>query len=809
MTELENTELTELVALARKNDNEAVQKLIVWFRPVLFRCARIYVSNDQDAEDLLQETFIKAFSSLDSLSTDAAFPGWIRRICRNAGIDRTRRPAEHAETVFSEMPVPDDSMEYEPADSDALRKAEDAYTNEQRRQILYRILDTLPEEQRTVLVMKYYDNMGLKEIAEQLSLPMSTVTGRFSVAKNKVKTAVETIQKREGIRLYNIAPVPFFLWLLKSEENDMRKAISGSDLQGILINAKTASSPASAAVSPTPRLHQAVRSTMINPAAVQNTAEAVSRVSPAAILGIAAALTVTGGAGYYAWRTFGNGGTGTSQDPSAVTEPAVVTEPAPEIRTPEEELVFASDLELDCTGTENLFMDPDHFNPELKSNITGYPTGRNSSAYDDYFAYSYTADAVILEHGDGTRAVYSYDGRQLSEPFTEQVRNSPFMGFFLSDEETYSPDSSYRVFSEDFTQLTWKEFRWAHGETYSCIYQGDPGYLFMYQLPFYRWAGTLLAPTIYPVMSSYDTARENPVRLSGYAVLDRSSSVIGTAPGPVVGPFVNSFYPAVQSDDYDKYHPVSGNQDLPAAFVNGMTGEVITDYIYEDFGWFQDGYCPVKRDGKWTYINTLGQEISAPLFDDASVVYQGRAYVRYDGAMRLIDVPATEQNHLGQSSLPAGKDSGSPAQENVLTAAASDNYLPLVAEHYGIFYYNYLSAIGNNLVPNMTNVTEEFRQVLISRYNTDNYGLTFENDYIHIDLDTYQVTVLNPERIRAEFTVDIMNHYTGRTTGQAGVTMRVTMECGSDYNDWQILSSDVLDHSAVEGHRMKDITAKG
>ena len=805
-------ELELLVEQARSGDNTAIHDLITRFRPMLLRCARLYVSNDQDGEDLVQETFIKAFGSLDSLSANTSFPGWINRICKNTCIDRTRRSAEKKEIFFTDMTMSDDDMEYEPADIESLRKAEDAYTNEERSSILYRILDTLPEEQRTVLVMKYCDNMTLKDISEQLSLPMSTVTGRFSVAKSKVKTAVESLQKRENIRLYNIAPVPFVIWLLQSEEESQERFISEQQIHSAsAVSQYTQTANPSQRTSAGSQIQEAAYRTVTDPAAVQNIAQAAhtaSRVSPAVILGIAVGLAGAGGAGYYVYRSFGSGSNPVPENPAVI-------EPADPARNPEAELVWASDQVFDYAGTENFFMNPDHFNPELHSLVTGYPIGKSNAAYDETFEYSYTPDAVILEKEDGTRAVYNYDGTLLSEPFTGHVQNSPLMGYFLSDEESFS-GPSYPVFSEDFRRLEQKDFRWGHGETFCCMYQGAVGYLFMYQMPFYPWHFSLRGPTVFPVMSSYDDSREDPVVLSGYVVLDRTNAVISTAPGPVVGPFVNSFYPSVSSTDYDTYNGYNGHQDLPVAFINGLTGEAITDYIYNDFGWFQDGYCPVMRDGKWTYINTIGQEVTGLLFDSASEVYQGRAYVSFNGTTRILNVPETELSHLGETARRAGDDSGSAAgsyaasaDENVLESAAEDNYISLVAEHYGMFYYNYLSAIGNNLVPNMENVTEEFRQVLISRYNRDNYGLIFENDYIHVDMDTYTITKLSPDRIRAEFTVDILNHYTGRTSGQAGVTMRVTMECGSDYNDWQILSSDVLDASAVSGHTMMDITPKG
>lgn len=71
------------------------------------------------------------------------------------------------------------------------------------------------------------------------------------------------------------------------------------------------------------------------------------------------------------------------------------------------------------------------------------------------------------------------------------------------------------------------------------------------------------------------------------------------------------------------------------------TGEIINAEPYQDVLWFEDGYCPVMKDGKWGFIDETGTEVTEFIFEDVTALYQGKSYVKYTGRYGLLDVVGT------------------------------------------------------------------------------------------------------------------------------------------------------------------------
>lgn len=75
--------------------------------------------------------------------------------------------------------------------------------------------------------------------------------------------------------------------------------------------------------------------------------------------------------------------------------------------------------------------------------------------------------------------------------------------------------------------------------------------------------------------------------------------------------------------------------------VSLETGEIINAEPYQDVLWFEDGYCPVMKDGKWGFIDETGTEVTEFIFEDVTALYQGKSYVKYTGRYGLLDVAGT------------------------------------------------------------------------------------------------------------------------------------------------------------------------
>ena len=88
-------------------------------------------------------------------------------------------------------------------------------------------------------------------------------------------------------------------------------------------------------------------------------------------------------------------------------------------------------------------------------------------------------------------------------------------------------------------------------------------------------------------------------------------------------------------------HKGSAPNHFKLAYINGETGEPLTDFIYDYTRFFNSGYAPVMKDGKWGYIDETGKEVTEFIFDDASVPYEGKVYVAVNGFYGILDLGKT------------------------------------------------------------------------------------------------------------------------------------------------------------------------
>lgn len=183
----------ELVDLARQGEEGAIRALIKRHNQRLFRVARSVVRDDAEAEDIVQETYVRAFTRLDSFRGDSLFSTWLTRITLNEALGRTRR--KRPTTEFEKL----DALNADrsgggvimfptlvaPAASDA------ELARKQIREFLERAVDDLPEDFRIVFVLRDIEDMSTEETASQLSLKPETVKTRLHRARRLMRAAIE------------------------------------------------------------------------------------------------------------------------------------------------------------------------------------------------------------------------------------------------------------------------------------------------------------------------------------------------------------------------------------------------------------------------------------------------------------------------------------------------------------------------------------------------------------------------------------------------------------------------------------------
>ena len=179
-----------LVGLARLRDEPAIRTLTRRYNRRLFRLARSILCNDAEAEDVVQEAWVRAFTALDGFRGDAAFSTWLTRIALNEALGRRRR----------QRPTIDwDSYDGNPSEAEIINFPVSAMTSDPERtmarseirDVLERSIDELPDGFRIVFVARIVEGLSVEETAELFSLKPETVKTRLHRARALLREALD------------------------------------------------------------------------------------------------------------------------------------------------------------------------------------------------------------------------------------------------------------------------------------------------------------------------------------------------------------------------------------------------------------------------------------------------------------------------------------------------------------------------------------------------------------------------------------------------------------------------------------------
>jgi len=194
---------TDLIARARRKDASAVALIIRQNNQRLYRIARSILRDDFEAEDALQEAYIRAFTRLDLFRGESQLGTWLARIVMNEALGRLRRrkPTVAFETGTHAQETSAEIIRF-PLAHPAL-DPETTMAQREIRALLERAIDALPEAFRTVLVMRLIEGMSIEETAELLGIKPETVKTRLHRARREVK---EEMEKQLGPALVDAFP---------------------------------------------------------------------------------------------------------------------------------------------------------------------------------------------------------------------------------------------------------------------------------------------------------------------------------------------------------------------------------------------------------------------------------------------------------------------------------------------------------------------------------------------------------------------------------------------------------------------------
>ncbi len=183
----------ELVNRAQNGDSRAFEKLVEKYMKRIYYLAYRMTRDHDSADELAQESFVKAYQALGSFKPGYNFYTWIYRICVNLSINflKKERHTVSADQLHEKELLPEGST--------GLDQLERMITSEQA-SIVRKALNALPPEQRSAFILKTYDNMSYEQIAEILECSIGTVMSRLFRARQKLKNALRAAEaERDNI----------------------------------------------------------------------------------------------------------------------------------------------------------------------------------------------------------------------------------------------------------------------------------------------------------------------------------------------------------------------------------------------------------------------------------------------------------------------------------------------------------------------------------------------------------------------------------------------------------------------------------
>ncbi len=170
-----------LVDAALTGDQKAYEQLVDKYQRALYFHILKLVRNRDIVDDLVQEVFLKAFDCLESYNRDYAFSTWIYRIAANHSIDYLRKKKLSTLSIDEPIQGKDGDMTMELTDEGAGTDRD--IMQKERRTLIRRAIESLPEKYRVVIRMRHMEEMSYEDIAENLNLPLGTVKAHIFRAR--------------------------------------------------------------------------------------------------------------------------------------------------------------------------------------------------------------------------------------------------------------------------------------------------------------------------------------------------------------------------------------------------------------------------------------------------------------------------------------------------------------------------------------------------------------------------------------------------------------------------------------------------
>lgn len=206
--------ISHLVEKIKNGDNKSFEKLYkLTEREVWFTCIS-FLKNETTAQDIMQETYITAFLKIQSLEKSSQIRSWLNRIAVNKCKNYLKGKGEIQldDKIFENQAIVDERISI----------PEEYISDKAKREIILSIMqEVLSDVQYQTVIMHYFNEMTVDEIAEVFECSRGTVLSRLNYSRAKMKTAIEDYENKSGDKLHGVVVVPFFTTIFKEEAKSL------------------------------------------------------------------------------------------------------------------------------------------------------------------------------------------------------------------------------------------------------------------------------------------------------------------------------------------------------------------------------------------------------------------------------------------------------------------------------------------------------------------------------------------------------------------------------------------------------------
>ena len=208
------TDLKDLVELSKEGDQQAIAQLYDRTSKRAYYLAKQLVKDEDQAQDIVQDAYVKVFTNLHLLEQVENFQGWLNTIVVNKSKDylKKKKPMLFSQMVSEE----DEGSELDFEDEGGYFSPDKRVDYTETKRLIQGMIDRLPQEQRMAIVLFYLEEMPVKQIARVMECSEGTVKSRLNYGRKAIKAQVLELEKK-GTKLYCVPFIPFLYWLLRQQ----------------------------------------------------------------------------------------------------------------------------------------------------------------------------------------------------------------------------------------------------------------------------------------------------------------------------------------------------------------------------------------------------------------------------------------------------------------------------------------------------------------------------------------------------------------------------------------------------------------